>query len=193
MLYKLGKVLNKTKSYLIFETNYTGYVIHVANVDQFELDKFQKIFIYEHQNEYVHTFYGFKEFKERLFFEDLLSIQGIGPKTAISILSHNWKHVLELIAIGDYEEISKLPYVGLKVAKQLVLEFQNKYNSILNKQTYSKNKIEAIKTLKTLGFNQKQIDLVVDKLEEKDDLDLMIEQAIELISNEVQSTNIIKA
>lgn len=89
MLYRLGKVVNKNKSYLIFESNNTGYVIHTPNVDLFEIDKFQKIFIYEHQNDYIHTYYGFKDFKERLFFEDLLSIPGIGPKTALGILSHN--------------------------------------------------------------------------------------------------------
>lgn len=183
MLYKLGKVVSKAKSYLIFESNNNGYVIYTPNVDAFELDKFQKIFVYDYENEYVHTYYGFKEFKERLFFEDLLTISGIGPKTALSILSNNWKYVLDLIANGDYEEIAKLPYVGIKSAKQIVLEFQPKYKSILSKKNDSKNKIEVIKTLKTLGFNQNQIDSINDSIIENDNLDSMIEQAIELISN----------
>lgn len=183
MLYKLGKVVNKSKSYLIFESNNTGYVVYTPNVNLFELDKFQKIFIYNYQNEYVHTYYGFKDFKERLFFEDLLTITGIGPKTALSIISNNWKLVLELISNGDYEEIAKLPYVGLKTAKQIVLEFQTKYRNILSKKSESKNKLEVIKTLKTLGFNQSQIDAISDKIVENDDLDTMIEQSIELISN----------
>ena len=89
MLYKLGRVISKTKTCLIFESNYTGYAIFVTNVDNYEVDKFQKIFVYEHKSEYGHSYYGFKEFKERIFFEDLLTIQGIGPKTAMSILSSN--------------------------------------------------------------------------------------------------------
>lgn len=192
MLYKLGKVVSKSKSYLIFESNSTGFVVHVYNVDQFELDKFQKVFIYEHKNEYVHTYYGFKEFKERLFFEDLLTIQGIGPKTAMSILSNGWKKVWEFITDGDFESLAKLQYVGIKSAKQIILEFQNKYKSIMNKKPTSKNKMEVLNALKTLGFQDSQISPIVDKLKEKDDIDLMIQEAIELISNEQQS-NIIKA
>ena len=83
----VGKVISKSKQNLIFESNYTGYIIHVSNVDKFETDKFQKIFIYEHKNEYSHSYFGFKEFKERILFEDLISIPGIGPKTALSILT----------------------------------------------------------------------------------------------------------
>lgn len=191
MLYKLGKVVSKSRNYLIFESNHTGFIINVANVDYFELDKFQKVFIYEYENDYIHTYYGFKEFKERLFFEDLLKISGIGPKTALSIISNNWKHVLNLIADGDYEEIAKLPYVGLRSAKQIVLEFQPKYKTMLSKKTNSKNKNEVIKTLKTLGFNQNQIDLVSEQITDSDDVDKMIEQGIELISN--LKANAIKA
>lgn len=192
MLYKLGKVISKAKTYLILESNYTGYAIYTPNVDKFELGKFQKIFIYEHENEYVHTLYGFKDFKERLFFEDLLSIPGIGPKTALGILSHGWSYVLEIIAQGDFEELSKLPYIGIRTAKQIIFELQSKYQNILNKKSESKNRLEVFKTLKTLGFNQTQINLLDNKLIEEENIDLMIEKAIEIISNE-QQHNTIKA
>lgn len=87
MLYKLGKIVSIAKSYFLLESNYTGYVVYAPEIERFELDKFQKVFIYRHKNDYVDVYYGFKEFKERLFFEDLLSIQGIGPKTGIAILN----------------------------------------------------------------------------------------------------------
>lgn len=187
MLYKLGKVTSKNKSSLIFESNYTGYVINVTNVDKFELDKFQKIFIYEYKNDYGRTYYGFKEFRERIFFEDLLSISGIGPKTAMSILGLNWKEVMEMISNGDYDSIAKIPYVGLRTARQIVFDFQKKYKSMLNNKSESKNKIEVYKTLRNLGFNESQIDVVSSKLKESDDIDQMIESAIEIISHEQQN------
>lgn len=90
---------------------------------------------------------------------------------------------MDLIVNGEYQEIAKLPYVSIKTAKQIVLEFQAKYKAILAKKAESKNKIEVFKTLKTLGFNQNQIDSVSDHIQENDNLDLMVEQAIELISN----------
>ena len=192
MLYKLGKIVSKTKTSLIFESNYTGYVIQVSDVDKFELDKFQKIFIFEYKNDYGLNYYGFKEFRERIFFEDLLSIPGIGPKTAMSVLSSNWKEIMDMIAAGDYNSIAKIPYVGLRTARQIVFDFQKKYKTILSKKTESKNKLEVYNTLRTLGFNEKQINLVSTKLVETNDVDQMIEKAIEIISNE-QQNNIIKA
>ncbi|MBR3571482.1 MAG: Holliday junction branch migration protein RuvA, partial [Mycoplasmataceae bacterium] len=160
MIYKLGKIIAKTKTNLIFESNYTGFAINVANVDKYEIDKFQKIFIYEYENDYGKSYYGFKEFKERIFFEDLLSIQGIGPKTAMSILASNWKEVMKLIAEGNFDQIAKIPYVGLRTARQIIFDFQKKYNFMLNKEGQSKNKLEVFQTLKSLWFNKNQIDLV---------------------------------
>ena len=191
MLYKLGKVISKSKQNLIFESNYTGYIIHVSNVDKFETDKFQKIFIYEHKNEYSHSYFGFKEFKERILFEDLISIPGIGPKTALSILTISWNELMSLIASGDFNEIAKIPYVGLRTARQIVFDFQKKYKSMLNKKIESKNKLEVYKTLKTLGFNENQISLLSNKLEDTNDIDQMVQTAIEIISHE-QQNNIIK-
>lgn len=192
MIYKLGKVVSKTKSNLIFESNYTGYVISVIDIDRFEINKFQKIFIYEYKNDYSQNYYGFKEFKERIIFEDLISIPGVGPKTAMSVLTINWKKLISLIAEGDYEELSKIPYVSLKVARQIVFDFQKKYKTIMSKKTENKNKLEVFKTLKTLGFTDKQIDLVSNKLEDINDIDKMVQNAIEMISYEQQS-NINKA
>ncbi|MBR3259341.1 MAG: Holliday junction branch migration protein RuvA [Mycoplasmataceae bacterium] len=184
MIYKLGKIIAKTKTNLIFESNYTGFAINVANVDKYEIDKFQKIFIYEYENDYGKSYYGFKEFKERIFFEDLLSIQGIGPKTAMSILASNWKEVMKLIAEGNFDQIAKIPYVGLRTARQIIFDFQKKYNFMLNKEGQSKNKLEVFQTLKSLGFNKNQIDLVANKLEDTNDIEKMVEKAIEIISHE---------
>ena len=184
MIYKLGKIIAKTKTNLIFESNYTGFTINVANVDKYEIDKFQKIFIYEYENDYGKSYYGFKEFKERIFFEDLLSIQGIGPKTAMSILTSNWKEVMKMIAEGNYDEIAKIPYVGLRTARQIIFDFQKKYNLMLSKENQSKNKLEVFQTLKSLGFNKNQIDLVANKLEDTNDIEKMVEKAIEIISHE---------
>ena len=193
MIYKLGKIIAKTKTNLIFESNYTGFAINVANVDKYEIDKFQKIFIYEYENDYGKAYYGFKEFKERIFFEDLLSIQGIGPKTAMSILASNWKEVMKLIAEGNFDQIAKIPYVGLRTARQIIFDFQKKYNFMLNKEGQSKNKLEVFQTLKSLGFNKNQIDLVANKLEDTNDIEKMVEKAIEIISHEQSNReNIIK-
>lgn len=186
MLYKYGRVASKAKRYIIFESNYTGYVINVPNVDDFDIETTKKIFIYDHSNEYNKSLYGFKEFKERLLFEDLISIQGIGPKTALSILSFGWEAVLDYIINGDIEKLSSVQYVGIKSAKQMIFELQDKYTNMTKykKQDISKEKNELKNTLKTLGFKEEQILKVMPNIKEEKNVENMIEEAIKLISQE---------
>ncbi len=191
MLYKLGKIVSIAKNYFLLESNYTGYVVYAPEIERFELDKFQKIFMYHHKNDYIDVYYGFKEFKERLFFEDLLSIQGIGPKTSIAILNEGWKKALDLIAGGDWEKLSKMPHLGQRSAKQLVFEFQSKYNTMFTKKTFYKNQIDFEDTLKTLGFNKNQILHALSNIDANATIEDMVETAIKVISNE-QHKKIVK-
>ncbi len=184
MLYKLGKIVSVAKNYFLFESNYTGFVVYAPEIERFELDKFQKVFMYHHKNDYIDAYYGFKEFKERLFFEDLLSIQGIGPKTGIAILNEGWKIALDLIALGDWERLAQMPHLGQRSAKQLVFEFQSKYNNILAKNPVNKNEGDLVDALKVLGFTKKQISLALNNIDINSPIEDMVEQAIKVISNE---------
>ncbi|AAV27571.1 branch migration of holliday structures; repair [Mesomycoplasma hyopneumoniae 232] len=60
-------------------------------------------------------------------FEDLISIQGVGPKTAISALNSGMQNLINLIAANDWKTLAKIPYLSEKNAKQIVFEFQKKY------------------------------------------------------------------
>ncbi|MGL4343081.1 MAG: Holliday junction branch migration protein RuvA [Metamycoplasmataceae bacterium] len=191
MLYKLGKITAKSKGYFILESNYTGFVVYAPDIERFEIDKFQKVFIYHHQNEYIDYYYGFKDFKERIFFEDLLAIQGIGPKTAVSILNGGWENALNFIIEGNWEALAKLPFLGTKTARQIIFEYQGKYTNIMNKKFESKNKEELKKTLKILGFKSNQIEFALKEIKENDNLEIMIEEAVKLISDEQRNKNII--
>ncbi|MGL6124893.1 MAG: Holliday junction branch migration protein RuvA [Metamycoplasmataceae bacterium] len=184
MLYKLGKIVSIAKNYFLLESNYTGYIVYAPEIERFELDKFQKVFMYHHKNDYIDVYYGFKEFKERLFFEDLLSIQGIGPKTGISILNEGWKNALDLIAAGDWEKLSKMPHLGQRSARQLIFDFQSKYNSLLSKKAVNKNEGDLVDTLKTLGFNKNQIIHAIANIDSNEPIETMVEEAIKVISNE---------
>ena len=100
---------------------------------------------------------------------------------------------MKLIAEGNFDQIAKIPYVGLRTARQIIFDFQKKYNLMLSKENQSKNKLEVFQTLKSLGFNKNQIDLVANKLEDTNDIEKMVEKAIEIISHEQSNReNIIK-
>jgi len=86
-IYKYGKIMHVNTNYLILDHNGNGELIYVPNIERFKKDEVRKVFISSIENEYTKTTYGFENFKELVLFEDLISLQGLGPKTAISILN----------------------------------------------------------------------------------------------------------
>jgi Holliday junction DNA helicase RuvA len=92
-LYKIGKVVSQKEKYIIFESNYTGETIFVSSFNKYPLDKVIKLFVYQYKSEYTSDMYGFKTFNERYLFMDLISLAGVGPKTAILILNNDYQKV----------------------------------------------------------------------------------------------------
>ncbi|WP_011264790.1 Holliday junction branch migration protein RuvA [[Mycoplasma] mobile] len=191
-IYKIGKIVSFGKNYFLLESNYEGFLIYAAELEKFEKDVVTKVFIYKHENAYSKTLYGFKTFKERLLFIDLLSINGIGPKTALMALESGYLEIMNLISNNDFETLSKLPFLGLKSAKQICFEFQSKYANLLEKENSGNLKFESktkkitelSNTLKTLGFKTNQINYAISNINDKNDIEEMLEESIQLIANE---------
>lgn len=182
-LFKIGKIVSIGKTYVILESNYTGFIVYAAQPEQFEKDKNLKLYIYEHRSEYTSAMYGFKTFQERILFEDLLSVSGIGPKTALSLLKLGHENVIGYIQNSDHESLSSVPSVGIRTANQILFELSAKYQSMKLKSTGKYLPTEVVNPLKTLGFSQKQIDYAIKELKPEDSIETMVENAIKLISN----------
>lgn len=182
-LYKIGKIVSIGKTYVILETNYTGYITYVARPDEFVKDKVLKLYTYEHHTEYLRALYGFAAFEERILFEDLISVNGVGPKTALSMLKIGTSNLIAYIANGDAQAISSLPQIGIKTAQQLVFELKEKYMTMSVKKSNKYLPIDIASSLKTLGFNQRQIEYAVTNLSASDSMEALVENAIKLISS----------
>ncbi|WNM16716.1 Holliday junction branch migration protein RuvA [Mesomycoplasma ovipneumoniae] len=130
-IYQYGKIVSKNKNYLIIENQGSGYLLYVPRIDRFNTDENRKIYLYEYENDYSKITYGFASFRERILFEDLISIQGVGPKTAISVLNGGLQKAIDLIAANDWKGLAKIPYLSEKNAKQIVFEFHGKYKKFL--------------------------------------------------------------
>ncbi len=182
-LYKIGKIVSIGKTYIILETNYVGSIVYVARPKEFVRDKVRKIFIYEHKSEYTESVYGFDNFKERVLFENLLKVNGIGPKTAINILKDGTDRPVQLISAGDATGLAEYPTIGLKTANQIIFQLKDLYKNIQAIKTGMVSPSQITTPLKTLGFNDKQIRLAVDNLEPAKSIDSLVESAIKLISN----------
>ena len=182
-IYKFGKVISIGKTYIIFESNNSGTIIYVPNIEVFKEDERIKLFVYKYTTDFTNAIYGFRTFKERLLFEDLITINGIGPKTAIGLLKEGKEMLINLLASGDVEGLASFPYLGVKTANQIIFELSDKYK---NMTTNNKNTLMPIAVkapLKTLGFNKEQIDYAIKNIKPQIKIELLVEEAIKAISN----------
>ncbi|UUM19633.1 MULTISPECIES: Holliday junction branch migration protein RuvA [unclassified Mycoplasma] len=198
LLYKLGEIVYKKNNNLILESKSEGHIVVVSNESRYQVHDKIKMYFYEYNTEYNKTTYGFKDFKERLLFIDLISIDKIGPKIAMNILDKGWEYVAELISQENWQEIAKFPFISEKTARFLCVELANKWTKIMNKQIKDNSATQSqlkqlSETLNTLGFKKKQIDFAVTKVDTSKTLEEMIEQSIEIIATNQNEINIASA
>ncbi|MFN3693876.1 MAG: Holliday junction branch migration protein RuvA [Ignavibacterium sp.] len=168
--YLKGKIISAKPTQIILDVNGVGYLVNIS-ISTFEKISDQNeisLFIHTHVREDALSLYGFYTEAEKEMFELLISISGIGPKVALSILSGI--SVDELQNAIQTENVSRLvsvPGVGRKTAERVVLELKSKVGFI--ETTVSKGidytvKQEAVLALTTLGYNQKVAEKVVRDL-----------------------------
>ncbi|RIV16762.1 Holliday junction branch migration protein RuvA [Mycoplasmopsis gallopavonis] len=188
ILYKFGEIVYKNKNNVILESQGTGYLLQVAEDSRYEVSQKIKMYFFEYQTDYCKNTFGFKDFKERILFMDLITIDKIGPRIALNILNHGWENVANLIVSENWQELSKFSFVNEKTAKLICVELKNKWSKLIQPKpeniTQNNDKItDLIKTLSTLGFKKHQIDLALSEIKETNDLDQMIEDSIQIIAS----------
>ncbi|MDE7399535.1 MAG: Holliday junction branch migration protein RuvA [Oscillospiraceae bacterium] len=124
------------------------------------------LFTYLHVTENSLDLFGFADNAELASFKQLISVSGVGPKAALSILSDITPSKLALcIATGDSKTLTKSPGIGTKIAQRIVLELKDKVakeqkftsEELVSAPAMTGNNIsEAITALQTLGFSPAQ-------------------------------------
>ncbi|WP_027334649.1 Holliday junction branch migration protein RuvA [Mycoplasmopsis felifaucium] len=189
ILYRIGEIVYKNGSNLIFESQGVGYSLIMPDSNRVEVKQKLKLYLYEIKTEYHHSTYAFKDFKERLLFIDLIMLNGIGPKMAYNIVNQGFEKISALIALGQIESLIEVPYMNPRTAKLIVSELQDKWAKMINPKNTAEtinttNKLsETRETLKMLGFKAKQIDYALTNITITNDVEKMIEDAIKFMSN----------
>jgi Holliday junction DNA helicase RuvA len=153
-----GKIILRTDKYLVVETNGVGYKISVSPDT---LSKTKKIgediflWIHTHVLEDAIDLYGFLERNELEFFEMLINVSGIGPKSALIVLSvASIETLRKAIGTGDTAYLTKISGIGRKTAEKIVLELRDKFEN--EKETGLKEELDALEALKSLGYSQSE-------------------------------------
>ena len=161
--YLKGKIINKRQGFIIVETKNIGYKIFVcpALYIDFEENKEIEVYIYQYVREDSLDLYGFKNIEELELFEQLLSISGIGPKSALGVLGIALvDEIKESISRGDPALLTKVSGIGRKTAERVVLELRGKIDQSVGKGIKTNVRGSAsgdeIDALMALGYSLSQ-------------------------------------
>ncbi|KKR32354.1 MAG: Holliday junction DNA helicase, subunit A [Candidatus Falkowbacteria bacterium GW2011_GWF2_39_8] len=158
-----GKILNKRKNFVIVDCHDIGYQVFVNPVVHAELELGQSIEFYTHHHikEDALDLYGFNNLEELELFELLLSISGVGPRSALGIMAASSVNELkESIARGDSSSLTKVSGIGKKTAERIVLELRDKMDVLTSSEISTSGENSAssdeIDALISLGYSLQQ-------------------------------------
>ncbi len=171
-----GKVVEKLSDLVVVEAGGVGYGAYVTFEDYgaLEVGQAAKLYIYEHIRENSHDLFGFKKLETKQLFEQLLSVNGVGPKMALAILSvASSAQVRSAIAGGDTKFITQAPGVGKRVAERVVVDLKDKVGLIAGDDAtdflaLSANpNDEAMQGLVALGYSVQDAAEALKKIDQK--------------------------
>lgn len=170
--YLLGLVAYVSPAYIVVETSKIGYQIQVANPYRYQEGSQIKIYLHEVMREDAHLLFGFYDLNEKELFLRLISVSGIGPKSALAILAGNDHEGLqEAVEREDVKYLTKFPGVGKKTAQQMILDLKGKLKpEKINEGLFAEEKApknalqEAMLALKALGYSEKEIKQIEKKV-----------------------------
>ncbi len=162
--YIKGIITEITPKGITVDNNGIGYFIEVSNPFSYLVNEEKKIYIIQIIREDSNTLYGFDVNGDKEMFQDLISVKGIGPKTALAMMATgDSNQIKQAIIQEDVIYLQKFPKIGKKAASQIVLDLANKYDlSDLKKVDIKKPIIDndsedVMEALLALGYKQAEI------------------------------------
>ncbi|MFZ3015760.1 MAG: Holliday junction branch migration protein RuvA [Minisyncoccia bacterium] len=179
-----GKITLKTDKFLIVETSGVGYKISISSDT---LSKAKKIgdeislWTHLHVREDALDLYGFTERKELEFFEMLINVSGIGPKSGLTILSvASIETLKKALATGDTSYLTKISGIGRKTAEKMIIELRDKMGKD-NGDSSLQNELDALEALKSLGYSQGDAREALKNIPTEGDTNFKIREALKIL------------
>lgn len=191
-----GNIESKFKDRIILEVNDIGYEIYLpeSEIDLLNEDQEVKIFTYLQVREDDMKLFGFLSRETLEFFKKLISVSGVGPKVALGIISNiSARDMCIAIATENIVALKSIPGIGPKMAQKIVFELKDKVlkeqmEDIKTKTSkvalLNENVKEAITALQVLGYTEKQVKEVINRIEINDD---SVENIIRKVLKEMQN------
>ncbi len=184
-----GRLVEKNPTYVVVDCAGVGYLLHISLNTFSSLPEGEAITLYSHLSvkEDSQTLYGFIDKTEREIFRLLISVSGVGPSIARTMLSSmSSEEIQQAIASENIPVIQSVKGIGAKTAQRVIIDLKDKILKTFDMDAISvtrsnTSKDEALSALEVLGFNRKQSDKVLNNiLKEHPDasVELLIKKAL---------------
>ena len=184
-----GKLIHKDPTYVVIEVNGVGYHVHISLQTFTEIKDQENILLFTHLNvrEDAHILFGFSKESERKMFQLLVSVNGVGPSTAIVMLSYMTVEELKTAIVhDDAATLQRIKGIGGKTAQRVIIELKDKlkkdaYDEIIPSGTgvrHNTLRAEALSALITLGINKSAAEKSVDGVLKKSGNTLTLEDLV---------------
>jgi len=185
-----GTLLEKTPPLVLIDCNGVGYECEVPMSTFYNLPAVgEKVVMLTHfvVREDAQLLYGFGSSQERATFRQLLKVNGIGAKSALSILSGlSIDELVQAVALQETTMLTRVPGVGKKTAERLLLELKDKFTidgvAAMNSNQPKSASSDVLNALLALGYNEREALASVKLLDKEVSVTDGIKQALKLLS-----------
>jgi len=185
MIAKLtGKVDEVFLGSVILDVSGVGYKVFLSNGNLSGLITGKEISLLIHHviRETASDLYGFMKKEEKDFFELLLSVSGIGPKSALAVLnSASIETLHEGITSGDASYLTKVSGIGKKSAGKIIVELRDKIGTVGASNGTTTGSGAAIEALTALGYSEREARDAIQKMDKELSTEEMIKEALKYL------------
>jgi len=185
-----GRLIEKNPTELIIECSGVGYEVKISlhTFSALGSEESVKVFTKLIVREDAHLLYGFATKEEREMFNHLISVSGIGPNTAMIMLSSLVPdEIAHAIQSEDVRTIQSIKGIGAKTAQRVIIDLKDKMVKMVfsSENIFSQNntnKFDALTALVSLGFDKKNAEKAIDKISTVEEtVEQLIKEALKIL------------
>ena len=180
-----GLIYSKFKNSIILMVGGVGYAVSLGETlaSQVKPEEEKTLYIYTHVREDALDLFGFESEEQKHLFEILLSISGIGPKTALAISDRGLRLIKSAVKKSDVDFFTSIPRLGKKNAQKIIIELKSKLKDSqdFTFEDESEESMSIQNALLTMGFDKKEIQQILSKLDPALSIEDKIRHALKLL------------
>ena len=176
-----GKITDIKPSHITVDNQGIGYLIISPSPYNYHVGEEHRIYTHHYVREDINALYGFKNLESKDLFIKLISVSGIGPKSALSILATDQiNDIILAIEEGNVKYLTKFPGIGVKSAQQIILDLKGKLIDI-DDELVPTHRNDVEDALSALGYSRLEVKKVMKKIDADQSVEQMIKQALQLL------------